>query len=82
MVKNPHASAGDKRLGFDPWDGKIPWRRAWQPTLVFLPGASHGQRNLEGYSPWGCEESDQTEYAITHVMYLVLLFPAYLFRLW
>jgi len=33
--------------------GKIPWRRAWQPTPVFLPGESHGQRSLVGYSPWG-----------------------------
>ena len=41
MVKNPPASAGRcKRLGFDPWLGKIPWRRAWQPTPVFLPGES------------------------------------------
>ena len=45
----------------DPWVGKIPWRRAWQPTLVFLPGESHGQRSLVGYSPWGCKESDMTE---------------------
>ena len=41
--------------------GKIPWRRAWQPTLVFLPGESHGQRSLAGYSPWGRKESDRTE---------------------
>ena len=40
-----------KRRGFDPWVGKIPWRRAWQPTPVFLPGKSHGQRSLVGYSP-------------------------------
>ena len=41
MVKNPPANAGDiKRLGFDPWIGKILWRRAWQPTLVFLLGES------------------------------------------
>ena len=39
----------------------IPWRRAWQPTLVFLPGESHGQRSLAGYSPWGCKDSDMTE---------------------
>ena len=39
---------------------KIPWRRAWQPTLVFLPGESHGQ-SLAGYSPWGHKESDTTE---------------------
>ena len=38
MVKNPPANAGDKRFGFDLWVGKIPWRRAWQPTLVSLPG--------------------------------------------
>ena len=50
-----------KRHGFDPWVGKIPWRRAWQPTPVFLPGESHEQRNLRGYSPWGCKESDMTE---------------------
>ena len=42
-----------KRHGFEPWVGKIPWRRAWQPTPVFLPGESHGQRSLAGYSPWG-----------------------------
>ena len=42
------------RLRFDPWVGKISWRRAWQPTPVFLPGESHGQRSLEIYSPWGC----------------------------
>ena len=46
---------------FDPWVGKIPWSRAWQPTPVFLPGDSHGQRSLAGYSPWGCKESDTTE---------------------
>ena len=39
--------------GLDPWVGKIPWRRQWQPTPVFLPGKSHGQRSLVGYSPWG-----------------------------
>ena len=40
-----------KRRGFHPWVGKIPWRRAWQPTPVFLPGKSHGQRSLGGYDP-------------------------------
>ena len=39
------------RPGFDPWVGKIPWRRKWQPTPVFLPGESHGWRSLVGYSP-------------------------------
>ena len=49
------------RPGFDPWFGKIPWRRKWQPTPVFLPGKSHGQRSLTGYSPWGRKELDMTE---------------------
>ena len=40
-----------KRHGFDPWIGKIPWKRAWQPTPVFLPGESHGQRSLVSSSP-------------------------------
>ena len=50
-----------KRRGFDPWVGKIPWRRKWQPTPVFLPGKSHGQRSLADYNPWGHKESDTTE---------------------
>ena len=60
-VKNPPANAGDVRLGFNPWVGKIPWRRAWQPTPVFLPGESHRQRGLAGYGPFGRKESDVTE---------------------
>ena len=50
-----------ERPGFDPWVGKIPWRRAWQPTPVFLPGESHGQRSLAGYIPRGLKKSDTTE---------------------
>ena len=49
------------RPRFDPWVGKIPWRRKWQPTPVLLPGKSHGRRSVVGYSPWGCKESDMTE---------------------
>ena len=49
------------RPGFDPWVGKIPWRRKWQSTPGLLPGKSHGQRSLVGYSPRGCKESDTTE---------------------
>ena len=50
VVKNPPFNARDVRdVGSIP--GKIPWRRAWQPTPVFLPGESHGQRSLAGYSP-------------------------------
>ena len=44
-----------------PWIGKIPWKRKWQPTPVFLPGKSHGWRSLLGYSPWGRKESETTE---------------------
>ena len=50
-----------KRCGFDPWIGKIPWRRAWQSTPVFSPGESHGQKSLVGHSSWGRNESDTTE---------------------
>ena len=46
---------------FDPWVGKIPWRRKWQPTPVFLPGESHGERSLVGYSPRGHKDLDMTE---------------------
>ena len=46
---------------FDPWVGKIPWRKKWQPTPVFLPGEFHGQRSLSGYSPRDRKESDMTE---------------------
>ena len=49
-----------RRHMFEPWLGKIPWRREWQPTPVFLPGESHGQRRLAGYGQWGHKESDTT----------------------
>ena len=47
---------------FNPWVGKIPWRRKWQPTPIFLPGEFHGQRSMVGYSPWGHKELDMTEW--------------------
>ena len=50
-----------KRCRFDPWVGKIPWRREWLPTPIFLPGESHGQRILVGYSPWNLTKSDMIE---------------------
>ena len=50
-----------KRHRFGPWVWKIPWRRIWQPTPVFLLGEFHGERNLAVYSPRGCTESDTTE---------------------
>ena len=51
----------ETRRGFGPWVRKISWRRTWQSTSVFLPGKSHGQRRLAGYSPWGRKEADTTE---------------------
>ena len=62
MVKSPPIYAGRlDRHGFGPWIGKTPWRRAWQPTLVFLPRESYAQRSLAGYSPRGRTELDITE---------------------
>ena len=55
-----------RRLGFDPWVGKIPWRREWQPTSVFLPGEFSGQRSLAGYSPPGHKQLDKTEATKAH----------------
>ena len=52
-----------RRLGFPPWDGKDLCRREWQPRLVFLPGKFHAQRNLAGYGPGDCKESDITEHS-------------------
>ena len=62
VVKNPPANARDVRdMGSTPELGRFPWRKAWQPTPVFLPGESHRQRSLVGYSPWGRKELDMTE---------------------
>ena len=70
VVKDPSASAGDaKRRVSNPWVGKVFWRRAWQPTPVFLPGESHGQRSPAGCIAWGCKESDTTEHVHTHLLY-------------
>ena len=61
VVKNLAANAGDGRdMGSIPGLGNSPWKRAWQPTPVFLPGEFHGQR-LPGYSAWGCKGSEMTE---------------------
>ena len=60
-LANARAGGATGDPGFNPWVCKIPWRRKWQPTPVFLPEKSHGQRSLEGYSPWGHTESDMTE---------------------
>ena len=57
MVKNLQY----RRPRFEPWVGKISWRRKWPPTPVFLSREFHGQRSLAGYSPWGLKELDATE---------------------
>ena len=59
-----------KRHRFDPWVRKIPWRRTWQPTPIFLPGDSHEQRSLVAYSPWGHKELDMTE-ATSHSVWML-----------
>ena len=61
VVKNSPDNAGDLRLRLDPWVWKIPWRRAWQPTPVFMPEVFHEQRSLVGYSPQSLKELDTTE---------------------
>ena len=55
-----------RRYGFDAWVGKILWRRKCQPSTVFFPGRFHGQRSQAGYSPFGCKESDMTEWLSMH----------------
>ena len=61
-----------RRLGFDPWIGKIPWRRKWQPTPVSLR-KSHGWRSLAGYSPWAPKESDTAEQLHFHFLMLGMI---------
>ena len=81
--KNPPAMQEMyRRHGFDPWVGKIPWRRKRQHIPVFLPGKFHGQRSLAGYSPWDCKELDTTEHAHTHnlVLYFGYLSISLFFR--
>ena len=62
MVNNLPAM---QETGFDPWAGKIPWRREWLPISVFCLENPHGQRSLVGYSPWGCKESGMTDWLST-----------------
>ena len=73
MVVFPDGSDG-KESAFNvgdpssiPWVRKIPWRKEWQPTAIFLPGKSHGLRSLAGPSPWGRKELDTTE-QLTHTV--------------
>ena len=71
MVKTPPVNAGD--VGLIPESERFPWRRKWQPTPVFLPGKSPGQRSLVGYSPWGCKELDTNEQLILFTLFRGLL---------
>ena len=63
-----------RRPGFDPWAGKISWRRKWQPTPKLLPRKFNGWRSLVGYSSWGCKESDTTERLHYHYDYDFLVY--------
>jgi len=62
-------------IGLDSCVGKILWRRKWQPTPVFIPEESHGQRSLEGYSSYGHQESDRTEHAHAHILIRMTTYP-------
>ena len=75
---NPHSASASlglrwlriclqcRRCGFNPWVGKISWRRKWQPTPVFLPGKSYGQTSLAGCNPWGRKELDTADQLSLH----------------
>ena len=60
LISSEEPTCQCRRHGFDPWVRKVLWRRKWQPTLIFLPGESHGQRSRAGYRTWSCKELDTT----------------------
>ena len=60
--------------GFDPWVRNIPWRKKWQPTQVFLPWKSHGQKSLVGYSPWGCKKVRQHWTTLVNLSFSIFFF--------
>ena len=66
-----------QRCGFDPWVGKIPWRRKWQPTPVFLSGESCGQRSLEGYTVHGVAKSQTRLQWLSMLVYIYTTLCAY-----
>ena len=68
-----------RRHEFSPWVGKISWRRKWQPTPVFLPGKSHGQKSLVGYSPWCSKRLDRPEWLTLRFSSVQLLSHVQLF---
>ena len=67
----------NKRHGFDPWVGKVPQSRKWQPTLLFLSGKFRGQRSLVGYSPWGCKEWNMTDHTHTCLLQFSVIKPGH-----
>ena len=69
MVKNRLAM---QEKGLDPWVRKIPWKKEWQPTPVFLPGKSHGQRGLVDYCPWGRKRIRHDSAQHTHIIWITL----------
>ena len=76
MIKNQSSNAGAARaMVLIPGSARFPWRRKWQPTPVFLPGESHGQRSLVGYHPWVCKELDTTEQLTVHLPHMVYSQP-------
>ena len=76
--KESACKAGE-RPGFDLWVRKIPWRREWLPTPVFLPREFHGQRRLAGYRPWGCKELDTTKrLTLSHYHFIYLFFSKFI----
>ena len=79
VVENPSANAGEEDL-IHPWVRKIPWRKGWLLTSLFLPGESHGQRNLVGYSPHplGCKELDATEQLTQTKIYIKICIYVYI----
>ena len=78
MSKESTCNAGDEgRCEFDPSVGKIPWRRAWQSTPVFLPGKSHERRSLVGYSSRGHRQSDMTEMTEHASIHASILFQSF-----
>ena len=72
-----------RRRGFNPWAWKIPWRRKWLPTPVFLPRQSHGRRSLAGFSPWRCKRVKhdlvtKQQQTIEQFLFIQQIFIAYL----
>ena len=67
-----------QETGFDPWLRKIPQRKKWQLTPIFLPGEVHGQRSLVGFSPWGRKELDTTE-QLAHIYHSQIFYIEYRF---